>query len=64
MLIGWPVLSHSINCCTLTDFMLSTSIVIGIQILFQYAARHGALTVNDLLAAIEASDEEGDTSMG
>ncbi|KAG0584032.1 hypothetical protein M758_3G180800 [Ceratodon purpureus] len=34
------------------------------KILFQYAARHGALTVNDLLAAIEASDEEGDTSMG
>jgi snurportin-1 len=34
------------------------------KILFQYAARHGALTVHDLLAAIEASDEEGDTSMG
>jgi len=35
------------------------------QILFQYAARHGALlTIHDLLVAIEASDEEGDTSMG
>lgn len=34
------------------------------QILFQYAARHGPLTISDLLTAIEASDEEGDTSMG
>lgn len=34
------------------------------KILFQYAARHGALTINDIVAAIETSDEEGDTSMG
>jgi len=52
----------SVTAIWLILYTLST--VTGMQILFQYAARHGALTVHDLLAAIEASDEEGDTSMG
>lgn len=58
------VLGHYIYYRNMTDFFWIVSTVTGIQILFQYAARHGALTVHDLLAAIEASDEEGDTSMG
>ncbi|CAK9229180.1 unnamed protein product [Sphagnum troendelagicum] len=33
------------------------------KILFQYAARHSPLTIADLLVAIEASDDDGDTSM-
>jgi snurportin-1 len=33
------------------------------KILFQYAARHSPLTITDLLVAIEASDDDGDTSM-